>query len=338
MEALAIKYRPQTFEEVCSQKSIIKILKKQISTKTFKNCYLFAGASGTGKTTCARLLADAINNHKGSPIEIDGASNNGVDNVRNIIDDANERAIDAEYKVYIIDEAHMITTAGWNAFLKMVEEPPKYTIFIFCTTDPQKIPETIINRTQRYNFTKVSTEEIENRLRYICEQEKFTNYEESIAYLSKVSFGCVRQAITLLDKVAAYSTDVNINNVLMVLGDFSYENLFTLTNSIIDGDEKVVLSILDNAYNSGYDLKQFVEQYLDFVLDLTKYCLFKDMSILKIPHSMEEKVKYCTNIENNTSYFNKLLDKVLEIKNRIRYDANMKTTVSIMLIQATRGV
>ena len=146
MQSLATRYRPKTLEEVCSQASIIKILKKQIQTGQIKNCYLLCGPSGTGKTTIARILAYLINEGKGEPIEIDAASNNSVDNVRNLIDQAHERAIGCKYKIFIIDECHMITPQGWNAFLKCIEEPPAFTIFIFCTTDPQKIPATILNR------------------------------------------------------------------------------------------------------------------------------------------------------------------------------------------------
>ena len=156
MEALAVKYRPRIWDDITEQKSIVKILKRQIETKTFKNAYLFAGASGAGKTTASRIFANEINNHQGSPIEIDAASNNSVDNVRNIVKSAQERAIDCEYKIFIIDEAHALSNAAWQAFLKCIEEPPEYTIFIFCTTDPQKIPATILNRVQRYNFTKIS--------------------------------------------------------------------------------------------------------------------------------------------------------------------------------------
>ena len=131
MKSFGVKYRPSTWEEVVGQESVLKILKQQINTKSFKNAYIFSGASGSGKTTCARIFANEINEHLGSPIEIDAASNNGVDNVRYISENAKERALDAEYKIYIIDEAHVLTNQAWNAFLKVIEEPPKYTIFIF---------------------------------------------------------------------------------------------------------------------------------------------------------------------------------------------------------------
>jgi len=154
-QSLAVRYRPETLEEVVSQKSVIKILNKQLQLDQLKHNYLFCGPSGTGKTTTARAFAKLINEGVGDPIEIDGASNNGVENVRAIIKNAQERSIEGKYKIFIIDEAHMITTAGWNAFLKCIEEPPAFTIFMFCTTDPQKIPATIINRVMKFNSQRL---------------------------------------------------------------------------------------------------------------------------------------------------------------------------------------
>lgn len=348
MASLAVRYRPLKFEDVCAQSSIIKILQKQLELNTFTNCYLFAGPSGTGKTTLARIFGNEINKHRGSLIEIDGASNNGVEAVRSIIDSANERAIDSDYKIFIIDEAHMITTAGWNAFLKTIEEPPKYTIFIFCTTNPEKIPATILNRVMRFNLTKINLELIKNRLLYICAAEHFTNYEEACDFISKLSSGGMRDAISLLEKAANYNTNLSINNVLECLGNFSYDSFFDLTNAFVDKDEKTVLTLLENFYNSGKDLKLFIEQYLEFALDLTKYCLFHDMSCVKIPLSLESVklpngdastrcMKYATGFEGSLNYFNKLVENILKIKNTIKYDVNSKTTIQVMCISICRG-
>lgn len=172
MQSLATKYRPQTFEECLSQRSVITILKNQLAKEQYTNCYGFCGPSGCGKTTIARIFGNMINKGKGEIFEIDGASNNGVENIRKIIDEANTRAIDgSEYKIFIIDECHMVTLAGWNAFLKTIEEPPKYSIFMFCTTNPEKIPVTIKNRLQIYNLSKVPTEQINKRLNDICIME-----------------------------------------------------------------------------------------------------------------------------------------------------------------------
>lgn len=346
MESLAVKYRPTKFEDVCSQTSIIKILKRQLETETITNCYLFSGPTGTGKTTLARIFANEINGGCSNPIEIDGASNNGVDNIRQIISNAKERSLEATYKIYIIDECHQITTAAWNAFLKCLEEPPEYTIFILCTTDVQKVPATIMNRVMRFNLTKIPVNEVESRLKYICQQEGFTNYAESCDYIAKLSGGGMRDAISMLEKCSKYSTNLSIDNVLQVTGNLSYTTFLRLTNGLVDKDEKTVIKSIEDIYSSGVDMKLFVEQYLDFILDLTKYCLFKDISVTKIPTYLEEIksggninplcVKYATGFEGNLNFYNNLVDKLLDLKNKLRYDIFPRTTVLSMMVGIIR--
>lgn len=346
MQSLATFYRPAEFKDVISQSSIIQVLERQLSTNTFVNNYLFCGPSGCGKTTIARIFAYKLNEYKdennnlcsSEPIEIDGASNNGVDNIKMLIQNAKERSVDGKYKVFIIDECHMLTIQAWNAFLKCIEEPPKYTVFIFCTTDPQKIPATILNRVMRFNLTKISQDKIKDRLRYICEQEHFTNYEECIDYVSKLANGGMRDAIALLEKCAGYSSDLNIQNVLTCLGNFSYKVMFQLTNSIIDANQQELIRIIESLFNDGNDLKLFIEQYLDFVLDLDKYCVFKNMSMLKIPQSLEEDIKYATGVEDNINYYNWLVNQLLQIKFNLKQDSNIKTTLEIMLLSIAKGI
>lgn len=333
MEALAVKYRPKEFSDVSSQKINIRILEKMLETNQISNCILFSGPSGCGKTTLAKIFADKINKGQGNPIEIDGASNNGVDNVRNIIENSKERSIDGTYKVYIIDECHQITTAGWNAFLKCIEEPPMFTIFIFCTTDPQKIPPTILNRLMKFQLTKISSEEIEQRLLYICQQENFVNYQECCNYISKNSNGGMRDAIANLEKCASYSNDLNINNVLEVLGNCDYNMMFDIVNAIIDNNRQYILDILSYIRNSGKDLRNFVNQFLDFILNISKYCLYqKNINVTVFPSTVEEKLKYTTAIDNAADYFIWLLNKIYNIKATIKYETNLFNTLQILFL------
>ena len=335
-QSLAVRYRPKNFDEMLAQKSVIQVLKRQLETNQISHTYLFCGSSGCGKTTTAYVLAKAINKGVGSPIEIDAASNSGVDNVRQIITDAKQRSIDSEYKIFIIDEAHALTSTAWQAFLKCIEEPPEYTIFIFCTTNPEKVPETIQNRCMRFNITKVPTNLIYDRLCFICKNEGFINYEEACDYISKISNGGVRDAIATLEKCAGYSIDLRIENILECLGAFSYNSMFDLTGAIFNCDEGFILSIVDQYYNAGTDLNIFIEQYLDFVIDLTKYCLFKDMTIIKIPNNLVDRCSKFALIPDSLKFVNMLVDKVLEIKNMIKRDANCKTTIEAMFIKLCR--
>lgn len=337
-EALAVKYRPKYFEEVVEQSSTITILKKQIETKTFSHTYLFQGTSGSGKTTSARIMANEINNHHGSPIEIDAASNNGVDNVRYIIKEAQERSLDSIYKIFIIDEAHALTSNAWQAFLKCLEEPPEYTIFIFCTTEPQKIPATILNRLQIFTFHRISAAGIRSRLQYICEQEQFTNFEESIDYISKISKGGMRDAISLLDKCSSLSKNLSIENTLQALGNYSYQSFFDLTNALIDQKEDKVISIIDNYYYAGNDLKVFIDQYLAFCLDVDKYSLFKSFDLIELPISMKSDLDNVTNIYEASKYYSFVVDKLLDIKNQIKNDTDIKSTIEVMFLQLARGI
>jgi len=338
--SLAVKYRPKTFEEVCDQKITVQILKKLVENKAFKNVYLFAGDSGCGKTTLARIFANAINHNEGNPIEIDAASNNGVDNVRTIIDEANKRSLDSEYKIFIIDECHMITKEGWNAFLKAIEEPAPYTIYMFCTTEVNKIPQTILNRVQRYNITKVNAETIKNRLVYICQNEGFTNYEKACDLISKTCAGSVRDAITSLEKCADYSKDLSLDNVKLILQNLSYEALFALTWALQDKDEGKVLQVIENLYMSGTDLKSFVEDYLDLSLNLTKFALFKNIKATSIPGYLatdENPVVQETVKISPVAWFNGLTNTLLELKAVSRYDNSFKSTLEATLLKFCRG-
>ena len=335
-ESLAVKYRPHSFNELCGQNSTVRVLEKQIELKQFKNCYLFCGASGCGKTTAARIFANEINSGIGEPIEVDGASNNGVENVRQIIKSASERALDGQYKIYIIDECHAISSQGWQAFLKCIEEPPTYTIFIFCTTDPQKIPPTILNRVQKFNFNRISSDVICKRLEYICKSEGFVNYEKSCDYISRICNGQMRDAIANIEKCAGYTNDLSIENVLYVLGDFSYDLMFKIVNSIIDANEQDVLLCVNDIYNSGGDLKLFVNQFLTFVLDIQKYLICKSIDLTKIPSHLIKELDRSVNFDNANQYYSYITSKLLELKNMLKTDLDPKSTIEVIFLTMCR--
>lgn len=341
-KTLATKYRPKTFEEVCGNSLTVKILNKVVEKKAYKNAYLFAGDSGCGKTTCARIFANKINNGLGEPIEIDAASNNGVDSVRAIIDSASQRSLVGEYKILIIDECQSITIQGWQAFLKGIEETPKYTIFIFCTTEPNKIPQTILNRVQRYNISKIPANEIKDRLMYVCSQEGFTNYEKTCELISKLSQGCMRDALTYLDKCADFSTDLCLDNTKDILGNTNFEVMFKLTWAFQDKNEKDILAICDSLVNSSKDLRQFLDIYMTFILDLMKFSLFDNISVTNIPEYLATAdngvVQYTIEkSKNNKDFFSRLLDVLLVLKQQVKYDTSYVNTIEASFIKFCRG-
>ena len=336
MKALAIKYRPKTFDDVVEQEAVKKILQEQLRTKTHQNCYLFTGGAGTGKTTCARIFANEINDHKGNPIEIDAASNNGVENVRDIIDNAKFKALDAAYKVYILDEVHMLSTGAWNAMLKLIEEPPAQTVFIFCTTDPQKIPATIISRVQRYDFQRITYQSVVDRLKQILDWENETNQEdiiydmEALGYIAKLADGGMRDAITLLDKCLSYDLNLSVKTVVEALGTIDYNIMFDLTDNIIDAEADEVVKIIEEAHRSGVDLKQFMKLYMNFLLDAYKYFLMGDFEYLQIPSTYEEALNGYTDEEYQD--IKELLDEVIRLNADIKWEPNPKPLIEATLI------
>lgn len=340
MQSLAVKYRPKTFDDVSEQQAIKLILREQIETETNQNCYLFTGAAGTGKTTCARIFASEINKGKGSPIEIDAASNNGVDNVRDIIDNAKFKAIDSEYKVYILDEVHMLSSGAWNALLKIIEEPPAKTIFIFCTTEPQKIPATILSRVQRFDFQRLSYKAIVDRLKEIINLEnnngeKIESNIEAIEYISRLAEGGMRDAITMLDKCLSLSPTLTVETVVKALGTVNYDFMFSLTDVIYEKKKKEVVLKIEELHRSGADLKQFIKQYTLFILDLCKYGLLGNFDYIQIPSTFSEKL---SNIKQEEFYFyTELLDEVIRISNDIKWETNPKPIIESVFILLCRG-
>lgn len=344
-QTLAVKYRPKVFEDVTEQGYIKDILRNQINNDEIKNAYLFCGGAGTGKTTTARIFANEINEGQGNPVEVDAASNNGVEQVRTIIDDAKFKALDSKYKVYIMDECHMLSTGAWNAMLKLLEEPPKTTIFILCTTDPQKIPATILSRVQRYDFQRISFEGIVKRLEYIIEKENeefskslgepFQNilYEkEALEYIAKIADGGMRDAISLLDKCLSFNTNLTVKNVVNILGVSDYNSLNKLLDLILNKNSKEIITLIEEIYRSGKDLKQFIKQFINFLLDVNKYVIYNSYEYIQIPNTID--LKPYVNVEIN--YLLDILDGIIKLNTAIKYEANPKILIESNLLLIVR--
>ena len=291
-KALYRTYRPQTFEEVAGQEHIVRTLKNALATGKIAHAYLFAGPRGTGKTTMAKLFAKALNCEEGighqcnqckncvqimegshpDVLELDAASNNGVDEIRELIDKVKYGTILGRYKVYIIDEVHMLSTGAFNALLKTLEEPPEHVIFILATTEPHKILPTILSRCQRYDFNKVSEQDIKERIKTILLNEDVEYVEDAIELIVNLADGGMRDALSILEKVLAYSGNkLNVEDVLNIFALESKEEKIKLIHSIVDHDMGDVLSRLNNYVTKGTDIKRLTEDLLVILKDVVIY-------------------------------------------------------------------
>lgn len=332
-EALAVKYRPKVFEDMTEQSAIKDILMNQLETKTFQHGYLFTGPAGTGKTTSARIFANMINEGKGNPIEVDAASNSGVDNIRQIIEDAKRKPLDAEYKIFIVDECHSLSNGAWQALLKTLEEPPKFTIFIFCTTDPQKVPATILSRVQRYNFQKISNEGIVERLNMILETESKESdipiswSTDAVEYISKVSSGGMRDAITLMDKCLSLSNNLSLKYVLQAIGGENYDTFILFLTGLQNKEKGTAITTIENVYNAGKDVKQFMKDFAKFILEVEKYSLYKNFDYISLPNTLENELEQLI----DDSLFD-VMDFVVSLNSQIKWDSDPKTLVELSIL------
>lgn len=334
-QSLAVKYRPTKFDEVVEQSATKIILKQQLESGEIKNAYLFCGGAGTGKTTCARIFANEINKGKGSPIELDAASNNSVDDVREIIQQAKTTSLDSEYKVFIMDEVHALSNQAWQAMLKVLEEPPAKSIFIMCTTEKNKIPKTILSRVQQFDFQRISQQAIFGRLTQIVSEENVGGdteeecsiIEKALLYIAKQSQGGMRDAITMLDKCLAYSDELNLDNVIKALGVANYDVMTKLLIAYDCADPAEMIKVIDEVYMSGYDLKQFIKSFTTFALDLNKYSLGVTEH-LDCPLSDDIKQVF----DQFTRDENELLTSLVKLQADIKWDTNPKSRVEAWCI------
>lgn len=289
--ALYRKFRPNKFEDVKGQDAIVRTLKNQIEADRIGHAYLFCGTRGTGKTTVAKIFAKAVNcEHPvdGSPcgecavckaiaagnsmnvIEIDAASNNGVDNIREIREEVAYRPTEGRYKVYIIDEVHMLSIGAFNALLKTLEEPPEYVIFILATTEAHKIPVTILSRCQRYDFKRISIETISARLQELIDKEGWDVEEKAVRYIARMGDGSMRDALSLLDQCAAFyiGQKLTYDHVLEVLGAVDTEVFSRLLRKLLDRDVHSVIEIVDELVMQGRELSQLAADFTWYLRNL----------------------------------------------------------------------
>ena len=322
MANLAAKYRPKTFDDVSEQRIVVDMIQSLVSddNMTVRN-FMFLGSQGIGKTTIARIIANTINDGHGEPIEIDAASNSGVEAMRDIVAQARTYPVGCRWKVFIIDECHAISSAGWQVLLKTLEEGPARSIFILCTTNPEKIPATILSRVQVFRLSKISLSGIVNRLKYIIDQENqlganITYDDSSISFIAKMANGGMRDAITLLEKAIAYDANITSESLIYALGLPNYDDFFALLSAYASKNNEKIAEIVDNVYNSGVNYVKWMSEFHAFIINVVKYILLKDITRTTIPAHYQDKIsKYGT---AHSTICLKLANKLMQLNQDLK--------------------
>lgn len=352
--ALYRVWRPQRFDELIGQQVITQTLKNAITTGQISHAYLFAGPRGTGKTSAAKIFAKAVNcpNQKdGEPcnhcpickaitagklndvIEIDAASNNGVDEIRNVRDKAKYAPTQAKYKVYIIDEVHMLSTGAFNALLKTLEEPPAHVIFIMATTEPQKIPATIISRTQRFNFQRIQPADILSRMQYILKHEKVTYDDKALKVIARSAEGGMRDALGILDEVMSYGKDhVSYHNALEVTGSVTKDLLYRYLKEVADHDVKDALADVQQILDSGKDANQFVEELINYCQDILLYQQSPQMVLKKELGIVDDNFKNLAK-KINPDLIYKIIGRVDSVEERMRFTVHPDVYLEVLTVR-----
>ena len=294
--SLATKYRPKTFAEVTEQSAVLHMLKGVCGSNELRyRNFLFIGSQGVGKTTIARIIANTLNDGKGEPIELDAASNSGVENMRELIQQARMHPIGCKYKVYIIDECHALSSAAWQALLAPLEAGVGQSVWLFCTTNPEKIPATILSRVQVFRLAKISTEGIVNRLRFILDSEisegrNITYTVDALGFIAKLAQGGMRDAITLLDQALAYGDVITSEALMTSLNLPNYDDFFELLSAFAKRDNAGIIQIIDRVYNSGVNFVKWFENFHSFTMNVVKFIFTQDIQCTLIPSHYEDKI------------------------------------------------
>jgi DNA polymerase-3 subunit gamma/tau len=355
---LARKYRPQTFDQVVAQEHVTRTLTNAVSSGRVAHAILFSGPRGTGKTTVARILAKAMNceqgptptpcnrcrsceeitaGHSADVFEIDGASNNGVDQVRELRDNVKYMPSHSPYKIYIIDEVHMLSIAAFNALLKTLEEPPAHILFFFATTEPHKIPITILSRCQKYDFRRIGTDPIFDHLHMLCSKEGIRIPDQSLQLIAREAGGSMRDALSLLDQVmACCQGEIGHEQVLDILGAFDSRVLFSISDAVGRGDIPALLTLLDSLYDSGKDLKKLYHDLMGH---------FRNLLVVRVADNADELVDLPSDdvvqmrlqvASQSISYLEQTLDLLAREETAVRLSSRPKLVMEMALIRLAR--
>lgn len=356
-QALYRVWRPQTFEDLVGQDMITKTLKNALATKQTTHAYLFAGPRGTGKTSCAKLFAKALNcpnQVNGDPcnecetckaitagrlndvIEIDAASNNGVEEIRDIRDKVKYAPTQADYKVYIIDEVHMLSTSAFNALLKTLEEPPANVVFILATTDPHKIPATIISRTQRFDFKRITSGAILERMEYILKQKQFEYDEKALNVIARAAEGGMRDALSILDQVLSFGDNkVTLDNALLVTGSVTRENLIKYLSQVQNHETVAGLQTIHAILDEGKDTKRLLEDLINCCRDLLLYKQAPEMLEQTGSVMIDDEFKSMAEKSNPETLY-RYIDTLNEQQENMRYSMHQSVYLEVLTVKLAK--
>lgn len=316
-QAIYRKFRPKIFDDVLGQEHVTRTLKNQIMSQNIAHAYLFSGIRGTGKTSTAKIFARAVNclnNHEGNPcneceicisildetnmdvIEMDAASNNGVDDIRELRDKVMFLPVKSKYKVYIIDEVHMLSKGAFNALLKTLEEPPEHLLFILATTEPQKIPPTILSRCQRFDLKRINADIIVENMKKICNELEIKYEEKALKLIAANSEGAMRDAQSILDRCISFNSQVDYDTVINLLGTVNYQVILEAVEAIADKSIVKTMSLVDNILNSGKELTFFLDELI---------ICFRNMLIIKTTNSSDNLMRISEDETNEIKELNK---------------------------------